>query len=166
MNNFQHNLSNLIFVVLVHFSSFLLDFSSVLQYWTKCRSRGREEVDIGLSEILPCVILFGDNIGLVWYGVWRFHTLRGREGQPMFDFHTVRRTEKQADEKLLTASNTHRSSLCKDKYSLIEWFCGNNCFPFWSNTKWKRWKSLWYFLTKLFWVTAKEESSFKISSLS
>lgn len=29
-----------------------------------------------------------------------------REGQPMFDFHTVKRTEKQADEKLFSSSNT------------------------------------------------------------
>lgn len=29
-------------------------------------SRGREEIDIELSEILSSVILFGDNIGWVW----------------------------------------------------------------------------------------------------
>lgn len=52
------------FFWLVHFYSFLLDFSSVLQFRSKWWSRE-------ISKISPSGFLFGDDIG--W--VWRFYTL-------------------------------------------------------------------------------------------
>lgn len=61
MNNFQHNLLNLIFVVVVHFPPL-----PVGHYMSIGSSRGREDIDTKLSEILSRAMRFGNTVGWVW----------------------------------------------------------------------------------------------------